>query len=73
MSKTSITTTAAALLIKPAMILGGLALINHAAGWAGLEPQFVESAADSLSEVTGLPHGDCAALVIVVGVLALYR
>ena len=54
------------------MILGGLALINHAAGWAGLEPQFVESAADSLSEVTGLPHGDCAALVIVVGVLALY-
>ena len=55
------------------MILGGLALINHAAGWAGLEPQFVESAADSLSEVTGLPHGDCAALVIVVGVLALYQ
>jgi len=53
------------------MILGGLALIHHAAGWAGLEPRFVESAAEPLSEVTDLPHGDRAALVIVVGVGAL--
>jgi len=70
-SETSITTTSAALWIKPAMILGGLALIHHAAGWAGLEPRFVESAAEPLSEVTDLPHGDRAALVIVVGVGAL--
>ena len=55
------------------MVFTSLALINRAADWSGLEPRFVESAADSLAEATGLPHGDCAGLVIVAAVFVLFQ
>jgi hypothetical protein len=69
--KASITLTA--MLIKPALIVAVLALIYRAVGWSGLEPAFVESAADTLSEATSLPHADCAAAIIVVLAFAAYQ
>ena len=41
-----------------------LADVDRAASGSGLEPRFIESAADALSGLTGLPHSACAALAL---------
>jgi hypothetical protein len=73
MSKTSISSFVAGLLIKPSAVNTTLSTIDRIASWSGIEPRFFQYAAGSMSGITGLPRVDCEGLTIAIALYALFR
>ncbi|SPE38346.1 exported hypothetical protein [Candidatus Sulfopaludibacter sp. SbA3] len=62
-----------ALMVKPAILIGTVALVGRLAHSAGFEPCLLTTLADSLSGLTGLSGSDCFGLLIVVLIYSAFR
>jgi len=63
----------AAPMLKPAIVIGTVALVDRLAHLAGFEPCLLTTLADSLSGLTGLSDGDCFGLLILLAAYSVFQ
>jgi hypothetical protein len=55
---------------KATFLIGTVVAADHVAHWLGFEPCILNTLADSLSRMTGLPDGYCFGLLVLFAVYA---